>query len=133
MPCSITEILSLCKPSVPAANPLSTSGRAQIYGSGGMNICILKAIWVITAIACVLTIVALFLHDRTASSDTLTPLKIMWAFWVVVPPIWFAFEYFWLFKSCGNSDHFEAFKYGQDIASKVWLGIVVLLTGILKL
>nr|WP_315207576.1 hypothetical protein [uncultured Albidiferax sp.] len=132
MPCSIAEFLCRCKSSEPAAANLSLGqGQEQIYAPGGIDIWILDAIWAATAIACLLTIVALHRHWKQPASNGL--LKAMWVFWVVVPPVWFAFEYFWLFKSCGNSAHFEAFKYGQDIASKVWLGIVVLLSGILKM
>lgn len=48
--------------------------------------------------------------------------------WVIGPPIWFFLEYFFLFKSHGAPGTFDQFKYGQELASKIWLGIVTLLT-----
>lgn len=45
-----------------------------------------------------------------------------------MPPLWFVFEYQFLFKTYGPDGAFEAFKYGQDVASKVWLGIAAALT-----
>jgi hypothetical protein len=46
------------------------------------------------------------------------------AAWVLLPPLYFWMEYFWLYKHLmpdGTRPEFEAFKYGQDVSSRVWI------------
>jgi hypothetical protein len=53
--------------------------------------------------------------------------------WIVVPPLYFWFEYFALYggvKEWRGRTSFEAFKYGQDISSKIWLAVVTALTAL---
>jgi hypothetical protein len=56
-------------------------------------------------------------------------------FWVLVPPCWFWFEYFFLYRydkeTLPNGDKkpdWDNFKYGQEVSSKVWLALVTALT-----
>lgn len=51
-----------------------------------------------------------------------------WIGWIFGPPLWFAFEYFVLFKKHEPSGSFEAFKYGQDLSSRAWLGVAAVLS-----
>ena len=55
-------------------------------------------------------------------------------FWVIGPPVWFAIDYFLVFNhkwaQTEHGDVFERFKYGQDVASKVWVALVTLFTGL---
>jgi len=49
--------------------------------------------------------------------------------WTVVPPIWFWYEYWFIYLKGYHSDetvpeNFELFKYGQDVSAKIWLAIV---------
>jgi hypothetical protein len=46
--------------------------------------------------------------------------------WILLPPIWFAWEYHKFESSPANP--FDEFKFGQEIASKVWLALVTVLT-----
>ena len=46
------------------------------------------------------------------------------AFWTLGPPIWFWFEYFWLFKSFGDPAKLEEFKHGQQVSASIWAGVV---------
>ena len=41
-------------------------------------------------------------------------------------PAWFWFEYFFVFRRVSDPapDDFEKLKYGQDLASKIWLAVV---------
>jgi len=51
-------------------------------------------------------------------------------FWMVLPPIWFWFEYVGLYRY-DNEDQREKldeFKYTQDVASKIWIALVTALT-----
>jgi hypothetical protein len=54
------------------------------------------------------------------------------SFWVLVPPIWFWVEYFFLFKRTPTSDRgeFDEFKHGQDQAAKIWLALITVLLGL---
>jgi hypothetical protein len=56
-------------------------------------------------------------------------------FWVLAPPCWFWFEYFFLYrydpKILPNGDDkpdWDDFKYGQEVSSKIWLALVTALT-----
>ena len=52
------------------------------------------------------------------------------ALWTILPPIFFWIEYIWLYKptfSMADKDRFEAFKYQQDLSSKIWLALVSVL------
>jgi hypothetical protein len=42
------------------------------------------------------------------------------AFWSITPPIWFWYEYYWIYRVDGEPESFELFKYGQDVAKAVW-------------
>lgn len=53
--------------------------------------------------------------------------EILYAIWVLGPPIWFFIEYFYLFRQHGKPCCIETFKYGQELASRIWLALVVVL------
>ena len=59
------------------------------------------------------------------------PIKVRQAFflglWIILPPIWFWFEYYFLYK--GGAAGLEELKHGQDQSSKIWLALVTLLLG----
>lgn len=66
---------------------------------------------------------------------------ILLGFWLVVPPLWFSYEYFHLYRPNLQRDEtkmlvqacnleWEQFKYGQESAAKIW-GAVVLFLGAL--
>jgi hypothetical protein len=49
--------------------------------------------------------------------------------WTVVPPIWFWYEYWFIYLKGHRfedrvPENFELFKYGQDVSAKIWLAIV---------
>lgn len=113
------------------------SGRESVYGTEAMLLpeCSLHAVQAVAWVALLVTVVLAFLYlkDGEAHRPYVTKLLMgLWAFWVLVPPIWFSYEYFYLFKETPNNVPFETFKYGQDTAAKAWLGIAAVLTGILK-
>jgi hypothetical protein len=56
------------------------------------------------------------------------------AVWALCPPLYFFFEwYFWVpptrFREIpdGEKKAFEEFKYGQDVASKIWIAFAATL------
>jgi hypothetical protein len=53
--------------------------------------------------------------------------------WVICPPVWFIWEYHWISGwPVGELPDIEAFKYSQELASKVWAAAVVLLVAVYK-
>ena len=55
----------------------------------------------------------------------------LWVLWTVGPPGWFVLEYWAVGPRPSTSpevkNRFEEFKYSQDLAAKLWLGIVAAL------
>jgi hypothetical protein len=56
--------------------------------------------------------------------------RIILTIWVVLPPAWFALEFFFVYKRFGYLNTFETFKYGQDLAEKFWLAISTALSAL---
>jgi hypothetical protein len=51
--------------------------------------------------------------------------------WILLPPIWFWFEYFFLYKDkTASGVELEAFRHGQDQSAKIWLALVTILAGL---
>ena len=48
-------------------------------------------------------------------------------FWIVAPPLFFLFEYFYIYPRWGRLDRLEHFKIGQELASKFWAASLVIL------
>jgi hypothetical protein len=59
------------------------------------------------------------------------PIKISQAIilgtWILAPPIWFWYEYFYLFKRTQHQIKLGVFKYGQEQSSKIWFTLVTIL------
>lgn len=124
-------------------NSQSPTGTEPVYGSGAYHLpeYILIIVNSVSGVAVIATViaVAVYLGQSRRKEATRWPwviplLHFMWAFWVLIPPVWFSFEYFYLFKIKAQDMGipFETFKYGQDTAAKAWLGIAAFLTGVLK-
>lgn len=67
--------------------------------------------------------------------DPQKPTKVHQAYvlglWILLPPIWFWLEYFFLYKDEGTAVvKLEAFKHGQEQSAKIWLALVTLLAGL---
>lgn len=108
---------------------MSTTGKEAVYGGKGICLPILWLAAGVALLALAATVIIVYKHLAEPTSDSWrTAVRGAWLGWVVVPPLWFFFEYQFLFKAYGPGDAFEAFKYGQDVASKVWLGIAATLT-----
>ncbi len=48
-------------------------------------------------------------------------------FWIVAPPLFFLFEYFYIYPRWGRLDRLEHFKIGQELAGKCWVASLVIL------
>jgi hypothetical protein len=74
------------------------------------------------AMGVALVVLVLTVHAALSSK---TPRRTLWHlvfFWTVMPPAWFAIEYFILYGHYGVPGSFESFKYGQEVAAKFWAG-----------
>jgi hypothetical protein len=132
-----------CKHHVVIALPASVPEAESLYGKGRIHNVWLLLVVLAATLACLLTVFALAAHlgdsafSRMAQrtllnlgfADTKALLTGCWAFWVLAPPVWFAFEYFGLFKPTSGS--FAALKYGQEQATKAWAAVVVILSSVL--
>ncbi|URI06151.1 hypothetical protein MW290_09445 [Aquincola tertiaricarbonis] len=106
------------------------SGKQAVYGP----VCAIPSWILYAAVSCaflgaVVTIVVLYHYLPLCKPDHWQRrFYVCWCAWVLLPPLWFAFEYFVLFKTFGPDDGFESLKHGQQLAAQVWLGIAAVLT-----
>jgi Na+/melibiose symporter-like transporter len=82
---------------------------------------VLRAAFVIALIAIVATLLVVYLSWGT-EDDRTALLYCTIGLWAIVPPLWFWFEYFWLYRRYGEPDTVELFKYGQDLSKAIWAG-----------
>ena len=65
--------------------------------------------------------------------DSDHPVKVLQAvllvIWIVGPPVWFWYEFFYLYKRANNPEDWDRFKHGQDQSAKIWLALVTVLFG----
>ena len=71
--------------------------------------------------------------------DPKSPLKLTQAvvllIWILAPPLWFWFEYYFLYKKLGPPSNgplklgLDEYKHGVDVSSKIWLALVTVLLG----
>ena len=52
---------------------------------------------------------------------------VMAGFWLIAAPLWFWYEYFFLYREHGEPDSFELFKHGQQISAAIWAGFAACL------
>lgn len=52
--------------------------------------------------------------------------------WAVIPPAWFWYEFFFIYRKegWGNPRAFEAYKHGQQVSAAIWLAIAATLGAI---
>jgi hypothetical protein len=88
----------------------------------------------VTAAAALLSIgLGILFHYCWTGDHTILKSCILSA-WVIGVPAWFALEYFYIYKKYGipesQGGSFDHFKHGQDVATKAWLAIITVLTGL---
>lgn len=66
--------------------------------------------------------------------DSNHPVKVLQAvilvIWIVGPPVWFWYEFFYLYKRAKNPEEWDRFKHGQEQSAKIWLALVTVLFGL---
>jgi hypothetical protein len=58
---------------------------------------------------------------------------IIYSAWVVIPPVWFLYEYAYVFADeyKFDADLLADLKYKQELAGKIWAGLMVLITALI--
>jgi hypothetical protein len=53
-------------------------------------------------------------------------------FWVIVPPIWFWFDYFFIYRFLNPNERrpFDDYQFSVDLSAKIWLALVTLRFGL---
>ena len=77
------------------------------------------------------------LFRSTEKFDKTSDLKIaqvvVLLIWILAPPLWFWFEYYFLYKKLGPPSNgpfklgLDEYKHGVDVSSKIWLALVTVL------
>lgn len=62
-----------------------------------------------------------------APEDFIMEIYLLAAIWAVGPPIWFWYEYFFVYRNHGEPDTFELFKHGQQVSLAIWAGVALAL------
>jgi hypothetical protein len=52
----------------------------------------------------------------------------MAALWGVGGPMWFFYEYFFIYRKFGALDSWEQFKHGQHVSGAIWIALTATLT-----
>lgn len=64
----------------------------------------------------------------THKSEPSNPCSIsIGCFWIAAPPLFFLFEYFYIYPRWGRQYRLEYFKIGQELAGKCWAASLVIL------
>jgi hypothetical protein len=113
---------------------------------------LLVIVGAVSAVLAVVTVVAMLAYTPAAETDSGAPVgqvktapaktdKPGWAtfalvFWAIVPPAYFWYEYFVLWKGAKATNAVSAgvtlddFKHGQEVSRNIWLAFVVLLAAL---
>ena len=95
-----------------------------------------KVIFMISIFIAILTIFGITEGFKLQHHDTVKYFDLIsYCTWTIIPPIWFLFEYVWVFPKAAKLDPAQLadLKYTQELASKIWGGLVVLITALLYL
>ena len=53
-------------------------------------------------------------------------------FWVIGTPVWFWFEYFFIYRRYGDPTAFDSFKHGQQLSLAIWAALAFFLNGLVS-
>lgn len=104
---------------------LSGQGFASVYPPG-------IAFWmsILSLVVFLVACASIAYGVRTFQSPVNWVKEFILIAWIIGPPAWFAVDYFVIYKAYGVPGSLEYFKYGQDVASKFWIAVTTLLTGL---
>lgn len=111
------------------SNPVTATSEKKVWTSTiGRTVFVISILLAIYSIVEITDRFNLYHHDTVRYFDV-----IAYCAWTIIPPAWFLFEYVWLFpaKSKLDSNELGDLKYTHELASKIWAGLVVLITAVL--
>jgi hypothetical protein len=126
---ALTDIESKLLLFIKINKPVTTDSDKQVWTSKiGRTVFVISILLAIYSIVEITDRFNLYHHDTVRYFDV-----IAYCAWTIIPPSWFLFEYVWLFpaKSKLDSNELGDLKYTHELASKIWAGLVVLITAVL--
>lgn len=86
--------------------------------------------WIVCAVAVLgtgLVLVTVYAAHYSLCEKDAFYLYIAVAVWAIGPPLWFWMEYFGVYMRWGKPEAFDLFKYGQQVATGIWAGVLATL------
>ena len=86
--------------------------------------------WVVFATAVIgvaIAVATVWASYRSMCDKDPVYIYVVIAVWAIGPPIWFWAEYFAIYLRGGKREGFDLFKYGQQVATAIWGGMLALL------
>lgn len=116
-----------------SSKPVSTAAKAarrRIYlpGSRGQRLN-RRAAW-ISGVLAVATVVLTWFALANPAHPCVRYFPLLVLGWAVGPPLWFWFEYYFVYLAEGAPGSEEWFKHGQQVSFAIWAGIALSLGGI---
>lgn len=81
----------------------------------------------VSCVAALLAVITIIFACVAWYHMKVTYLYVSAANWVLAPPLWFWFEYFYIYKTFGKRSNFDQFKHGQQVSASIWAGLVICL------
>ncbi len=88
-----------------------------------------KVAWASVA-AALITLVVTVSVLVTGSKHAQATIYFLAALWAVGAPLWFFFEYYYIYRVAGAAGSWELFKHGQQVAIAIWAGVTAVLYAI---
>lgn len=102
--------------------PLCPDPTIQTYDAHGRRVMVRWG--VAGAVAAVSSLVLCIVAATIGLPGGKFPVALLAASWAVLPPIWFWWEYFGMYRTRhSNKGTWELFKHGQQLGVGVWAGI----------
>jgi hypothetical protein len=96
--------------------------KTQIYDENKPRL-ILKIAVFIAAIFAII-IISYIVYNSVTGKNISGPLHIAIGVCAIVPPVWFWYEYFFVYRKWGKEGTLELFKYGQQVSVAIWAGVL---------
>jgi hypothetical protein len=93
--------------------------------------------WLIPALAFLAVVLSAVIvaiaRNRPKSAAWRKSAILLLAAWIIGPPVWFLAEYYMMqLRPVESLPDIEAFKYNQDLSSKIWIAAVALLVAMYR-
>ncbi len=110
-------------PTAPLYEDSATQSKIATAGKLGVTLTVLTILGSIAVIA----IVACSNGPNKWAQPIILALA---AAWGIFGPMWFFYEYFFIYRTKGTVDSWELFKHGQQLSATVWVALTATLTAV---